>query len=488
MPSLVRRLVLVSLVVALATLTVAALALHSTGALGQRNATRMPSLLVAAGVAVAAGAALAAVAALAAGRSWAAGLQGLATRIDTLPQGRSTTGPLPAPLPAIREFHLLAEVIEQAAASLAREQQRAERQGRALHQMVETAIRDGVGLAEMLERVTPALAAATDAEAMVIVRDPGEGRLEVAHALGMSAMLAQRLCNPGTGGEPGIRRAIEAGAPVTTLDILNDPLYATRRSALSFGRLRSATCVPILSDGHAIGGIAIYRRAALALTDEQLDTVEKAAAKLGLAFNQERLAGEVQTLSLDVVQALVAAIDAMDQYTAGHTDRVVSLCAAVGHHLGLRGHALEMLRFAAALHDVGKLGVRPEVLRKPGRLDPDEWEEMKRHVVFSAQIVEQVRALRDVVPIVYHHHERYDGRGYPAGLPSDEIPLGSRIIHVVDAFDAMTTDRPYRKALSADEAFAELHRYAGTDFDPAVVRAFVQVTQIESAELAGAGD
>jgi len=184
---------------------------------------------------------------------------------------------------------------------------------------------------------------------------------------------------------------------------------------------------------------------------------------------------------LNVALALTQAVEAKDAYTEGHLHRVSGYAVAVGGRLGLRGHELEMLHFASLLHDIGKIGIPEQVLGKEGPLDELEAEVMKRHPVIGARILEKLDLLKDAAPIVLHHQERYDGDpeatypGYPGGLKGDRIPLGARIVAVVDAFDAMTTDRPYRSALSVDKAIAELQRQSGKQFDPRVVDTFLQV-------------
>ncbi|HEX2254164.1 MAG TPA: HD-GYP domain-containing protein, partial [Thermoanaerobaculia bacterium] len=184
---------------------------------------------------------------------------------------------------------------------------------------------------------------------------------------------------------------------------------------------------------------------------------------------------------LRVVNALVAAVEAKDAYTESHLRRVGEYAVAVGGRLGLAGRDLEVLYFGAVLHDIGKIGVPESVIRKQGPLDAEEEALMRRHPEIGARIVSELDVLRDTAPLILHHQERWDGGdetlfpGYPHGLTGDAIPLGARIIAVVDAFDAMTTDRPYRASLGQEAAVTELRRQAGRQFDPRVVDAFVEV-------------
>jgi hypothetical protein len=184
---------------------------------------------------------------------------------------------------------------------------------------------------------------------------------------------------------------------------------------------------------------------------------------------------------LHVAQALTQAVEAKDSYTEGHLHRVSEYAVAAGTRLGLRGQDLEMLHYASMLHDIGKIGIPENVLRKEGPLDPVEAEIMRRHPAIGARILEKLDLLKGAAPIVLHHQERYDGvqygkhPGYPGGLRGEAIPLGARIIAVVDAFDAMTTDRPYRAAMPYEEATAVLRRERGRQFDPQVVDVFLQI-------------
>jgi putative nucleotidyltransferase with HDIG domain len=154
---------------------------------------------------------------------------------------------------------------------------------------------------------------------------------------------------------------------------------------------------------------------------------------------------------------------------------VTRIVVHLARELGWHGADLEMLEFAALLHDVGKIAVPDDILRKPEELVPDEWNVIYLHPYHSAQILRPVEPLRKIIPWIYHHHERWDGEGYPDRLKGEAIPEGARIIAVVDAFNAITTNRPYHKALSEKEALDEIERNAGKQFDPVVVEAFMKV-------------
>jgi HD-GYP domain-containing protein (c-di-GMP phosphodiesterase class II) len=186
---------------------------------------------------------------------------------------------------------------------------------------------------------------------------------------------------------------------------------------------------------------------------------------------------ETRELFFGTVSALSQAIDAKDGFTRGHADRVSRIAGAIAREFGIPERQIEQIELAGMLHDIGKIGVEDRILMKPHRLEQDEQELMRRHTIYGASILMPSAALRPLVPIVLHHHENFDGSGYPEGLKGEEIPIGSRIIIVADAYEAMTSDRIYRKAIGHERAMDQLNKYKGIQFDPKVVRALEQVVQ-----------
>ncbi len=179
-----------------------------------------------------------------------------------------------------------------------------------------------------------------------------------------------------------------------------------------------------------------------------------------------------QELFLETIRTLATAIDAKDPYTRGHSERVSSYSLAIARHLELNQDDVFRIRIAAILHDVGKLGVRDGILNKPGGLTDEEYAVMRRHAEIGAQIMAPIRMLKEIIPGIRNHHETWDGRGYPDGLNGEGIPLVARIIGVADTFDAMTTTRPYQKAMTLEFVMQKMHEMSGTRFDPIVIRAF----------------
>jgi putative nucleotidyltransferase with HDIG domain len=207
-----------------------------------------------------------------------------------------------------------------------------------------------------------------------------------------------------------------------------------------------------------------------------VDGTSRELDALATAFN-ELMGGltaaeaETQSAYLGAIRALAAALDARDPYTAGHSERVSALSVLIARQLALSEAEVDIIRLGALLHDIGKIGVADHILRKPGALSADEFEQIRRHPGLGARILRKVPFLEPHLAIVELHHERPDGKGYPFGLLGDNIPLDARIVHVADAFDAMTSARAYRPARAASVALVELQRYSGTQFDPASVDA-----------------
>jgi putative nucleotidyltransferase with HDIG domain len=191
-----------------------------------------------------------------------------------------------------------------------------------------------------------------------------------------------------------------------------------------------------------------------------------------------KVTGQLEQTNRELLELMVAAIEARDPYTSGHSRRVADKARVIAHAVGLREKEIERIVAAALLHDVGKIHeVFGPILSKPGRLTTEEQVIMRTHPVKSAELAGKVTELRDVVPLIRHHHENWDGTGYPDGLRGDDIPLGSRIIMFADTIDAMSTDRPYRAAMDAASVRKELLRFRGTQFDPSMCDALLRSSE-----------
>jgi len=194
-------------------------------------------------------------------------------------------------------------------------------------------------------------------------------------------------------------------------------------------------------------------------------------------------ARELEATLLETIETLNAAVEARDPYTAGHSQRVRRVSLAIGRELRLSAKQLGALGTAALFHDIGKIGMPDSILTKPERLDPAEQRTMREHAARGAEIVSRISSLKDCVPAIRHHHERWDGLGYPDGLSGKEIPIEAAIIAIADAWDAMTTDRPYAAALHTDEAMLQIHAGKGKQFNPVAVDAFASVSRRRPAEI-----
>jgi putative nucleotidyltransferase with HDIG domain len=212
--------------------------------------------------------------------------------------------------------------------------------------------------------------------------------------------------------------------------------------------------------------LLLVRGASVTLT-RQTERLRARSAQLMDSYAQ------LEQNTLEAIESLNATVEAKDPYTAGHSQRVQEISVAIGAQLGLDTPRLDSLKLAGLFHDIGKLAVPDAILTKPARLTSEEFDQIQQHSEAGARIVARLGRLRDAVPIIRHHHERWDGTGYPDGIAGEAIPLEAAIVGLADAWDAMTTDRPYSRALTVQEALAEIRRGRGTQFAPEVVDAFL---------------
>jgi putative nucleotidyltransferase with HDIG domain len=232
---------------------------------------------------------------------------------------------------------------------------------------------------------------------------------------------------------------------------------------------------PIRVRDQSLGALLVNNRSAVNVRTEHIEALENLAALAGVAI-QEGLAREgLEDLFMSVIVSLTMALEAKDPYTEGHSVRVAAYSEAIGKQLGLPSAALDLIHRSCLLHDIGKIAVDETILAKKGRLNDLEREKMDMHVLIGENILRPIALLHPLLPGVRHHHERFDGTGHPDGLKGEAIPIEARIMAVADAFDAMTSNRPYREPLPEEDALAELRRSAGLQFDPRVVAAFEHI-------------
>lgn len=262
--------------------------------------------------------------------------------------------------------------------------------------------------------------------------------------------------------------------PLLIADI-NDAPQFDRFSAIGYER-KTLICAPLAVKDDVIGTITVVNKNdGSTYTKEDLELLSTIAAQASIAIKNATLYEEQQTTYLNTIHALVSAIEASDSYTRGHSERVTRYSVSIARKLGLSFERLKIMERAAILHDIGKIGINLTLLHKIERLTAEDVSDLQRHPEIGMKILEPIEFLTDVRLCIGQHHERFDGTGYPNKLRGDELLLEARILGIADAFDAMTSDRPYRKALSLDLALKELTDYAGTQFDPAIVPVFAEL-------------
>lgn len=231
--------------------------------------------------------------------------------------------------------------------------------------------------------------------------------------------------------------------------------------------------------GSSGGSIFLFREGD-EYTAEEGDTLKLIARQLARAQERSQLHNDLENNTIEMTESLASALESRDGTTGAHISRSQELAESLARELGLAPPEVRSARFAAVLHDIGKIGVPDAILNKPGKLDEWEWEVMRRHPEIGGRILAGISGFEQVAAAVVAHHERFDGGGYPRGLAGEDIPVEARIIAAVDAYDAMTNDRPYRKAMSHEAAVGELGKGAGKQFDPAVVNALTQLLDEEN--------
>jgi putative nucleotidyltransferase with HDIG domain len=237
---------------------------------------------------------------------------------------------------------------------------------------------------------------------------------------------------------------------------------------------KSLICVPLVASQKTIGVLEVLNKLDGSNFDESdIHVVVPVATIAAMAIENTRLHQTILDAYKNTIVTLAGAIDAKDPYTRGHSQRVMELTMLAGSSLLLSAEEMETLEYAAILHDIGKIVVDGQILNKPDTLTPSEWNIIREHPAIGANLLNKIPFLEKASKVVLHHHERYDGTGYPDGLKGEDIPMGARLIAVADAFDTMTTDRSYRSALNIDYAISELKSGAGTQFCPVAVEAFI---------------
>jgi len=293
---------------------------------------------------------------------------------------------------------------------------------------------------------------------------------------------------PGVEIAHAICRASLLGEMEVCRDRAEDPVYYAwllGQAAKDKTYAKEYACIPLKAYGAAIGVLVVsVLEHEGRLTDDKLSTFCVFADLVSLILLQAKTEFETREALMSVLAALASMVEARDAYTSMHAENVMAYSTALARALRLKEDEIDHIRLGALLHDIGKISIPDAILRKPGALTDAEFREMRLHPPVGDDLLSGVRLLESARVVVRHHHERWDGKGYPDGLKGDQIPLAARVVSIADAFDAMTTDRPYRKARSFEEAVGELRKGVGTQFDPQLVKVFIDCIRFEEKELA----
>ncbi len=243
-------------------------------------------------------------------------------------------------------------------------------------------------------------------------------------------------------------------------------------------KTRNIICVPVRVKEKTVGVLeAINKKGKGRFNQEDLSLLTSLADQVAIALDNSRLYQELEEMFFQTAESLADAIEKRDSHTGGHTQRVTLYSQAIAKYLQLTPSERKWVKITSVLHDIGKIGIEDDILKKPKPLSPEEFHIIKRHSNMGAEIIEHIRQLKEIIPGVKYHHEQVDGKGYPDGLRGEDIPILAKIVAVSDTYDAMTTDRPYRKAMDKKMAIDELKRCSGTQLDKEVVEAFIQAYQ-----------
>lgn len=330
---------------------------------------------------------------------------------------------------------------------------------------------------EIQQRAVESAAIIVDAErSSLLILDPETADLcfEVTHGLTGATIREVRLRS----GEGVAGWVVANKTGVIIDDVSTDPRYVPPKDEDSPVMTRNMVCVPVFSRDQVIGALqAMNKREGESFDDNDRDLIAALAHHVAVAIENANLYQGIKEAFYQTAEVLAHTIEKADPYTGEHIRRVMGYSVAIGVRLGLTGAERENVRLAAVLHDVGKVAVPDHVLGKTEELRDYEFEQVKRHCATGSEILGKAMHLHPVMSAVRSHHERWDGKGYPDGLSGEDIPLAARIIAVADSFDAMTSERPYRAARPWAEAIEEIRACSGTQFDPAVATAFVEVLE-----------
>jgi response regulator RpfG family c-di-GMP phosphodiesterase len=343
------------------------------------------------------------------------------------------------------------------------------REALSLYKVTE-AIAASLSLDEVVATLVDSALTEVRADLVTVYLDDGEGGLAQRYFRAATDGSESDTEDRGVLDASAIRERLHSGLPLVEHSARARELFAHHPAR----GVVSLCAVPLKMRERFLGFIAVVSLTQSRRFDEgQRKLLSIIASRAAAAIENARLYEDLQATFQQTIQSLARTIDKMDRYTAGHSERVARYAVSLARWLGLSEDLIEVVRHSALMHDIGKIGCVMN-LNKPGKLTQDEYEVFKRHPAYGREILDPIRFLAPVIPGVHLHHERWDGRGYPLGLAGKEIPLVARIISVADTYDAMTSDRAYRRALPHEVTATEIERCAGSQFDPDVAKTFVE--------------
>lgn len=324
---------------------------------------------------------------------------------------------------------------------------------------------------DMMDAIINIAIKALDAEkGLLVIKNKNGSELIIKSAVGYNEELIRKARIKA--GQGIIGWVIENGKPIILPEGDIDNRF-NKLSHLEMGN-RSTLCVPLIHSRKILGAININNKVfGKRFCNDDIIILNNLAVQTAVALENIMLREDIDNTYLETISALAIAVESRDKYTKGHSSRVSKIAKTIAKRMGSSKQELADIENAALLHDIGKIGIMDRILNK-GKLTEHEFDIIKRHPEIGENIIKPVGSLTQLCAIVRHHHERFDGKGYPDSLSKDEIPKAARILAVADAFDAMTSNRPYRKALSFGKAISELNRNAGQQFDREVVRCFME--------------
>ncbi|MEK6646723.1 MAG: HD domain-containing phosphohydrolase [Candidatus Firestonebacteria bacterium] len=334
-------------------------------------------------------------------------------------------------------------------------------------------INSTLDLSKVLSEVMEIATVMVDAEtSSIFLIDKEKNELYIEVATGEAGKKVKQIRIPITEGIVGW--VVKENKSILVADAQNDPRFYKRVDENSKFITKSVIAVPLKLKDRMIGVMEVLNKMGNeTFTNSDVSIIEALAHQSAIAIDNALVHKDLQELFLNTIKSLALAVESKDTYTGGHIERISRYSMAIVEELNLNDIDKERIHWAALFHDIGKIGVDEAILRKPGRLTEEEFNEMKKHPEIGANILKPVKQFNHIIPGILDHQERYDGKGYPRGIKGEEISLDGRIIAVADTYDAMTSDRPYRKGLPENIAIDELKRCAGTQFDAKIVEAFL---------------